>query len=87
MRRFVGLGCVLGLTLAGLSGAQAAVDLSGPAVDRGSIINVEGGCGPYGHRDPYGRCRPNRPPPPPPGYYRRCPPGLHPTPYGCRPNY
>jgi hypothetical protein len=38
----------------------------------GSIILVEGGCGPNGHRDYYGYCRPN--------YYRAwrpCPPGYH----------
>lgn len=69
----------------------------------GSVVLVDGGCGgpeffraPDGvcyrkrqeyRRDGYGYGRP--PEGPPPGAYRRegCPPGTHPTPYGCRPNY
>ena len=46
------------------------------------IIEVSGGCGPYGHRGPYGGCRPN--------YYHHpfCPPGFHRGPSGahCVPN-
>ncbi len=48
------------------------------------IVQVEGGCGPGGHRTPYGRCVPNfrRP------IFRGCPPGLHIDRFGrCRPNY
>jgi hypothetical protein len=74
----------LGLAI-GASGAQAATGFSGLSAGGSPIVKVEGGCGPYGHRDRFGYCRPNRPPPPP-GYYR-CPPYTHPTPYGCRPNY
>ena len=43
---------------------------------------ASGGCGPGGHRDAYGYCRPNARP-----IYRRCPYRYHPTPYGCRPNF
>ena len=57
-----------------------------PASPDAGIIPVMQGCGPYGHRDPYGRCVANRPPP---RYGRACPPGYHLGPYGraCRPNY
>ncbi len=66
-----------------------AMPISPPGVslDHG-ITLVEGGCGPRGYRAANGYCYPRRPPPPPPRYYdRRCPPGYHPSPYGCRPNY
>ncbi|MCJ2036606.1 GCG_CRPN prefix-to-repeats domain-containing protein [Methylobacterium sp. J-068] len=51
------------------------------------IIQVYGGCGPYGHRGPYGGCRRG-------GQWggyvrgRACPPGFHLGPYGrrCWPN-
>ena len=44
------------------------------------IIQVSGGCGPYGHRGLYGYCRPGGQF----GYapYRFCPPGWHIGPYG-----
>ncbi|MBV8912035.1 MAG: hypothetical protein JOZ05_03215 [Acetobacteraceae bacterium] len=80
---------------AGLSFSQpsAAATRLDPGLTAGSGITlVEGGCGPGFFRAPNGYCyrggyRPP-PPPPPPGYYRRpCPPGYHPTPYGCRPNW
>jgi hypothetical protein len=54
--------------------------------DRGSVLLVEGGCGPYAHRDYNGYCRPNGPPAGyyAPGYYDggysvrwTCPPGWH----------
>jgi hypothetical protein len=53
----------------------------------GEIIQVYGGCGPYGHRGPYGGCRTG-------GQWggyvpgRSCPPGFHIGPYGrrCWPN-
>ena len=69
----------------GVAGAQAAPAFGGMSTGTSPIVKVEGGCGPYGHRDRFGYCRPNRPPPPP-GYYG-CPPYTHPTPYGCRRNY
>ena len=61
---------------------EAMPALQMPAASNG-IVQVEGGCGPGGHRTPYGRCVPN---------YRRgfraCPPGLHLDRFGrCRPNF
>jgi hypothetical protein len=47
------------------------------------VIQVFGGCGPYGHRGPYGGCRTG-------GQWggyvrgRSCPPGFHIGPYGRR---
>ena len=37
-----------------------------------AVVLVEGGCGPGGHRDRYGNCRPNFRPP----YRRPCPPRM-----------
>jgi hypothetical protein len=63
------------------NGAFAAPMAASAARLDGPIIRVEGGCGPGGHRDHWGNCRPNYYPHP-----RPCPPYMHPTPYGCRPN-
>ena len=57
-----------------------------PALHTGApdsaIVQVEGGCGPGGHRGPYGRCYPNYRRP----YYRACPPGFFLNRFGrCRP--
>ena len=82
------VGCLMGAQAAG-----AATLLPFPAmVDGGNVTLVDGGCGgPEFFRAPNGVCYHKRPHyGPPPGYYhhyRACPPGLHPTPYGCRPNY
>ena len=59
-----------------------------PALQAGptstGVIQVEGGCGPGGHRTPYGRCVPNYRRP----FYRACPPGMHLGRFGhCRPNF
>jgi hypothetical protein len=70
----------------GVAAANAATGFSGVTPGHSPIVKVEGGCGPGGHRDRFGYCRPNYPPPPPPAYYG-CPPYTHPTPYGCRRNY
>ena len=60
---------------AGFASAGHAVRAM-PALHAGSsgsaIVQVEGGCGPGGHRGPYGRCYPNYRRP----YYRACPPGF-----------
>jgi hypothetical protein len=72
--------------------AASAVGLSAQAMPAlqvapqdGPIVQVVGGCGPNGHRNPYGQCVPNymrRP------IYRACPPGLHLNRFGrCRPNF
>ena len=80
MRKFA---LAAAVAVSALSISLSANAMSVPrAADSGSaIVQVEGGCGPGGHRGPYGRCQPNRP------YYgrpvyRRCPPGLRPGPYG-----
>lgn len=73
--------------LVSASAAQAApVSVPGSGADP-AIVTVEGGCGPGGFRAENGRCYPRRPPPP--RFYGRggCPPGTHPTPYGCRRNF
>lgn len=63
--------------------AGTSGDMTAPQVANASeIIQVSGGCGPNGFRDGNGYCRPNYRP-----NYRACPPGYHPTPYGCRRNY
>jgi hypothetical protein len=79
------LATLLALGAAGIGApAYAMPVVQAPALDSG-IVHVEGGCGPGGHRGPYGRCYPNyvrRP------FYRACPPGMHLNPYGhCRPNF
>ena len=78
---FAALALALGMTFAG---AQAhAAGITAPVFSNApEIMQVSGGCGPNGHRDGYGNCRPNYRP-----NYRACPPGYHPTPYGCRRNY
>ncbi len=57
----------------------AASSLAAP--DGGNIVQVYGGCGPYGHRGPYGGCRRGGQAG---GYVpgRACPPGWHVGPYG-----
>ncbi len=63
--------------------ARAMPLLRTGATDTG-IVQAAEGCGPGGHRGPYGRCVPNYRRP----VYRGCPPGTHPGGYGrCRPNY
>ena len=83
MRRLVMATAVTIATIAAAATAQAMPVLQPGPADSG-ITRVEGGCGPGGHRDYYGRCVPNfrRP------IYRACPPGFHLNPYGrCRPNF
>ena len=66
----------LGLSLAAMSTSQA-MPLAPLAQDQalsGEFIHVSGGCGFYGHRGPYGGCRP----------IYNCPPGWHSGPYGQR---
>ena len=43
-----------------------------PAVQEPVVIKIADGCGPEGHRGPYGHCRPRY----------SCPWGWHPGPYG-----
>lgn len=83
-----------GVVAAGLAavGTASATPRLGdvPPIQNGDIVQVEGGCGPYGFRDFYGYCRPRRiyaPVPPPPRAFYGCPRGFRPTPYGCRPFY
>jgi hypothetical protein len=52
--------------LVALAAPASALPLVQPAVSAGpgdaQIIQVYGGCGPYGHRGPYGGCRPGATP-------------------------
>lgn len=68
-----------------VGGSAQAAPLSVPSFSSGDIVTVSGGCGPRGFRAANGRCYPVRRPPP--RFVRGCPPGSHPTPYGCRRNY
>ncbi len=81
--RKLSLLAAVGLSVLGFATAGEAMPaLQMPAASNG-IIQVEGGCGPGGHRTPYGRCVPNYRP-----VYRGCPPGLHFDRFGrCRPNF
>jgi hypothetical protein len=74
-----------GATQAMLDQGLAAANTLSP--DEGSIIRVFGGCGPYGHRGPWGGCRAGGQWG---GYgWRSCPPGFHIGPRGRHgwPNY
>ena len=72
--------------------AGIALGTASDAAPDGAIVSVRDGCGPGGHRDPYGRCVPNYRPyygPPPRPFYNPCPPGFHfgPRAGRCFPNY
>jgi hypothetical protein len=80
---------ILGLALAAGLAAPAEAAMPVPAARRADapIVQVFGGCGPYGHRGPYGGCRAGGQG----GGYRMgrpCPRGFHLGPYGrrCWPN-
>jgi hypothetical protein len=64
----------VGLSLAAMSASQAMPLAPLAQASSGEIIHVSGGCGYYGHRGPYGGCRP----------IYNCPPGWHSGPYGQR---
>ncbi len=78
----LGTGLMLGLG----AQAQAAIAVQ-PLQSEAPIVKTFGGCGPMGHRGPYGGCRAG-------GQWggyvpgRACPPGFHIGPYGrrCWPN-
>lgn len=79
------LAVALGVGLA--APAYAAMPTTSLETPSAPIVQVFGGCGPYGHRGPYGGCRAG-------GQWggyrfgRACPPGFHLGPYGrrCIPN-
>ena len=62
---------------------QAAVTVAPVDKSNSPVVLVYGGCGPYGHRGPWGGCRAGGQWG---GYWRGrpCPPGLHLGPYGRR---
>ena len=76
--------CAFAATLSGPASALPLVGLDAPEAN---IVQVYGGCGPFGHRGPYGGCRTGGQAG---GYVRgrSCPPGFHIGPAGrrCRPN-
>ena len=83
MRNLFFTATVVAAGMVAAASAQAMPTLQTGPLDSG-IVRVEGGCGPYAHRGPYGRCYPNGRP----QFYRACPPGFHLNPYGrCRPNF
>jgi hypothetical protein len=67
---------ILGMVMAvALLGSAQAAQFSAPEMTgSGSIILIEGGCGPGGHRDYNGYCRSNYREW---DYGRACPPGWH----------
>jgi len=97
MRSVLAGAFVLGAAMFMSQGAGAVTAADPGARPDSAITQVDGGCGgPQFYRAPNGYCyrkphsyyAPPPPPPPPPYYARRpCPPGYHPTPYGCRPNW
>ena len=72
------------LAQAPVASAMPLANVTGAAPE---VTLVYGGCGPFGHRGPYGGCRTG-------GQFggyvrgRSCPPGFHIGPYGrrCQPN-
>jgi hypothetical protein len=66
----------IGLGLLGMSASQAMplAPLDQARTASGEVTRVADGCGPGGHRGPYGACRP----------LYSCPPGWHSGPYGYR---
>ena len=87
MRRFLILGLLMSLPVSLDAQASTAMTLSPEATTSGSVVLVEGGCGPYAFRAANGLCYRRPVYAPPPVVYRRCAWGWHPTPWGCRPNY
>ena len=91
MINFAAAAGAAGLLLAVTTGAQA-IPLSDTAYSASNeLVLVSGGCGPYGHRGPFGYCQPGgqwgegaRPF----GWRPVCPPGYHLGPYrhACWPN-
>lgn len=78
MKRMMLAAAVAGFGMLAAVGAEAmpAVPM---AVDSPSVTLVAQGCGPGGHRNDYGRCRPNY------GRDRGCPPRSRPDRFGrCR---
>jgi len=75
------------LLAAGLAAPASALPLMAVPAPSAAIVQVYGGCGPYGHRGPLGYCRPGGQAG---GYIRgrSCPAGFHIGPYGrrCWPN-
>lgn len=77
------LGSILAATLLAVPvpmSSAGAFPMAGLAAPEAPVIQVSGGCGPYGHRGPYGDCRAGGQL----GYapYRLCPPGWHLGVYG-----
>jgi hypothetical protein len=76
MTRF---GFIAAAALFGTAVSASAMPVPPVTTDAGGIVQVAGGCGPGGHRNPWGACVPNYRP-----VYRACPPGMHLGPYGGR---
>jgi hypothetical protein len=75
MKLLAAAAVALGLSFAAITASQAMpASPLGAAASNDIVIQTSGGCGPYGHRGPYGGCRP----------IYNCPPGWHSGPYGQR---
>ena len=71
MRNLVAAAVSAGLGFCTVSAFAVPIAMPAPTGDA-SIIQIAQGCGPGGHRGPYGACRP----------LFNCPPGWHTGPYG-----
>ena len=79
--RKLSLAVVLAVSALGFATTAEAMPASQVPSATNDVVQVAQGCGPGGHRTPYGRCV---------GNYRRraCPPGFHLSRFGnCRPNF
>jgi hypothetical protein len=72
MKSFIATLAVACAVLVGAAAVSHAMPVAPLASRDSAVIKVIEGCGPYGHRGPYGACRPRY----------SCPAGWHPGPYG-----
>ena len=85
--KLISTAALAGAALLGFGLSAEAMPVADGLAGNPQIIQVFGGCGPMGHRGPYGGCRPG-------GQWggyrpgRACPRGFHLGPYGrrCWPN-
>ena len=79
MKKLIATAFIASAGLALISPVQAMPIAPLDQAEVGTVIQVFGGCGWFGHRGPFGGCRP----------LYNCPPGSHTGPWGrvCRPNW
>lgn len=72
MKTLIATAIIAGVGLIGAASTQAMPLTALQQAQASPVIKVIEGCGPNGHRGPYGHCRPRY----------SCPAGWHPGPYG-----